>query len=149
MPDVTLLSNGSYHVLVTAEGTGYDRWNDMAVTRWREDAALDDFGTFFFIRDVDDSRVWSAPARPRSTPDDHEIDAVTTIAVAGDRDVALRRLRLTNRSSRRRTLSVTSYSEIVLSSAAADSAHPAFSKLFVETEIDAALGAIFASRRAS
>jgi cellobiose phosphorylase len=51
MPEVKLLSNGSYHVMVTADGSGYSRCNDMAVTRWREDAALDDSGTFFFIRD--------------------------------------------------------------------------------------------------
>ncbi len=148
MPDVKLISNGRYHVMVTAGGCGSSHWNEMAVTRRSEDAALDDSGTFFFIRDADDSAVWSA-ARPSPSASAHEIAATTTIAVAADDDVELRRLRLTNLSSRRRTLSVTSYSEIVLSSAATDSAHPAFSKLFVETEIDEDLGAIFASRRPS
>ena len=66
-----------------------------------------------------------------------------------DDDVELRRVRLTNLSGRRRTLSATSYAEIVLAAAGADSAHPAFSKLFVETGIDPALHAIFATRRPS
>jgi cellobiose phosphorylase len=117
MPDVNLLSNGRYHVMVTAGGCGWSHWNEMAVTRWREDAALDDWGTLFFMRDRDDSAVWSA-ARPSLSASAHEIAAATTIAVAADDDVELRRLRLANLSSRRRTLSVTSYSEIVLSPAA-------------------------------
>ncbi|MGZ5130980.1 MAG: hypothetical protein ACXWJ1_06830 [Caldimonas sp.] len=62
MPDVRLLSNGSYRVMVTADGSGYTHYNDMAVTRWREDAALDDSGSFFFTRDVEDSTVWSVTA---------------------------------------------------------------------------------------
>jgi cellobiose phosphorylase len=119
MPDVNLLSNGRYHVMVTAGGCGWSHWHDMAVTRWREDAALDDWGTLFFMRDRDDSAVWSA-ARPSLSASAHEIAAATTIAVAADDDVELRRLRLANLSSRRRTLSVTSYSEIVLSPAATD-----------------------------
>ena len=53
MPDVKLLSNGKYHVMVTAEGSGYSRWHGLAVTRWREDATLDDGGTFFYLRDAD------------------------------------------------------------------------------------------------
>jgi cellobiose phosphorylase len=166
MPEVKLLSNGSYHVMVTAEGGGYSHCKALAVTRWREDAALDDTGTFFFIRDAEAQVAWATAARPpghggeptiaRFDSDvttlsrrDHDIEATTTVAVAAAMDVELRRLHLTNHSSRRRHLALTSYSEIVLSPAAADSAHPAFSKLFVETEIDASIGAIFASRRPS
>ncbi|MGZ5186112.1 MAG: hypothetical protein ACXWCO_13495 [Caldimonas sp.] len=55
-----LPSNGSYHVMVTADGSGYTHYNDMAVTRWRQDAALDDSRSFLFIRD--DSTVWSVTA---------------------------------------------------------------------------------------
>ena len=80
---------------------------------------------------------------------DHDVAVATTVAVGADEDVELRRVRIENVSPRRRRLSLTSYAEIVLSPAATDSAHPAFSKLFVETAIDASLGAIFASRRPS
>jgi cyclic beta-1,2-glucan synthetase len=166
MLDVKLLSNGRYHVMVTAEGSGYSRWNGLAVTRWREDAVLESGGTFFYLRDADDGAVWSATPRPvepggesciaRFEPGlaafsrrDHGIEVSSTVAVATDDDVEVRRLRISNVSSRRRTLSVTSLAEIVLAAPATDSAHPAFSKIFVETEIDAALGAIVATRRPS
>ena len=165
MLELKLLSNGSYHVMVTAEGSGYSRFGALAVTRWREDAALDDTGTFFFIRDTEARVAWGTtrPSTHDGKPtaarfgsgattlsrDDHDIEATTTIAVDAATDVELRRLHLTNRSSRRRQLVLTSYGEIVLAPAAADSAHPAFSKLFIETEIDASNGAIFASRRPS
>jgi cyclic beta-1,2-glucan synthetase len=166
MPDVKLLSNGNFHAMVTAEGSGYSRCNGLAVTRWREDAALDDKGTFFYLRDDDEGVVWSATARPAGLAGhacvarfgagpptfsrrDHEIEVTTSIAIGTDDDVELRRLRITNLSPRRRRLGVTSFAEIVLAPAATDSAHPAFSKIFVETEIDPELGAIVATRRPS
>ena len=149
MASVTLLSNGRYHVAVTAMGSGRSQWNDLAVTRWREDGALDDCGSFLFVRDAADPAAWPVTARLGASAGDGPIASVSSIAVAADCDVELRRLRLTNRSSHPRALTMTSYSEIVLSPAATDAAHPAFSKLFVETEVDAALGAILASRRPS
>ncbi|MDQ2736787.1 MAG: cyclic beta 1-2 glucan synthetase, partial [Pseudomonadota bacterium] len=166
MPDVKLLSNDRYHVMVTAEGSGYSRWNGLAVTRWREDAALESGGTFFYLRDAGNGEVWSATARPVEPGQgactmqlttgqatfsrrDHELEVVTTIAVAADDDVELRRLRVTNLSSRRRRLSITSFAEIVLAPPATDAAHPAFSKIFIETEIEPELGVIVATRRPS
>ena len=166
MPDVTLLSNGKYHVMVTAEGSGYSRWNGVAVTRWREDAALESGGSYFYLRDADDGSMWSATARPIEpgcdavsfaeapgcavfTRRDRELDVTTTVAVAAGDDVELRRLRIRNLSSRRRSISVTSFAEIVLSPPSTDSAHPAFSKMFVETEIDTANGCVLATRRPS
>ena len=63
-PQTHLLSNGRYSVMVTAAGSGYSRWNDLAVTRWREDATRDDTGSYFLLRDVDSGRVWSAGYQP-------------------------------------------------------------------------------------
>ncbi len=166
MPRLKLLSNGSYHVVVTDQSAGYSHWNRLAVTRWREDAMRAGGGTFFYLRDADDGHVWSATDQPmRARGDacvahfdgdtavlrrcDHGIETMTEIAVAMDEDLELRRLRITNLSSRRRRLTVTSLAEIVLSPALTDSAHPAFSKIFVETEIDVSSGAIVATRRPS
>ena len=72
-PEVKLLSNGRYHVMVTNAGGGYSRWKDLAVTRWREDATCDNWGTFVYLRDVASGEFWSAAhqpdaaARPRVT----------------------------------------------------------------------------------
>ncbi|MFC5497291.1 GH36-type glycosyl hydrolase domain-containing protein [Caenimonas terrae] len=166
MPEAKLLSNGSYHLMVTAAGGGYSRWNGLALTRWREDATRDNWGSFCYLRDNDDAAVWSTTVQPalqiagtgqatfgagsvRFVRRDHGIELCTDIAVSPDDDVELRRVRITNLSARRRTLSATSYAEIVLADAATDSAHLAFSKLFVETAIDRELQAILATRRPS
>ena len=163
MPHVNLLSNGKYHVMVTADGAGYSRWDGLAVNRWRDDAVLDESGMFFYLQDCDDGQVWSATPRPaplqRSVPNaaadsrwarrELEIETCMDVAVAQTEDVELRRLCITNLSARKRTLSATSFAEIVLAPPAIDSAHLAFSKLFVETEIDTGLAAVLASRRPS
>lgn len=50
VPEVQLLSNGRFHSMVSNSGSGYSRWKDIAVTRWREDISCDHFGTYCFIR---------------------------------------------------------------------------------------------------
>src|SRR3989442_15307670 len=51
-PRTQLLSNGRYAVMLTAAGSGYSRWRDLAVTRWREDVTRDAWGTYVFLRNV-------------------------------------------------------------------------------------------------
>src|SRR6202020_1114803 len=62
-------------------------------------------------------------------------------------DLELRRLPLSNHGDRTRTFSVTSYAELVIGPIGADNAHPAFSKMFVQTEWDAEHGVLLATRR--
>ena len=64
MPEVQLLSNGRYNVMVTNAGGGYSRWNDIAVTRWREDGTCDNWGSFCYIRDVSSGEFWSTAYQP-------------------------------------------------------------------------------------
>jgi cellobiose phosphorylase len=164
-PEPHLLSNGHYHVMITNAGGGYSRWNDFAITRWREDATRDCWGTFFYLRDVDSGRLWSTSYQPtlqtvsgyeaifsqgraefRSRMDAIEMHA--EIAVSPENDVEVRRVTLTNHSDETRTIEVTSYAEIVLNTPAADLAHPAFSNLFVQTQVLKTQHAIVCSRRA-
>ena len=73
-PATKLLSNGRYAVMVTAAGSGYSRWRDLAVTRWREDATCDDWGSYVFLRDVASGKVWSAGFQPSGVePDSYEV----------------------------------------------------------------------------
>jgi len=163
-PQVHLLSNGRYAVMVTAAGSGYSRWRDLGVTRWREDVTRDDSGSYIFLRDVESGRVWSAGYQPRGMePDSYEVTftedraelartdpgIATTleIVVSPEDDAEVRHLSITNTGGRMRDIEVTSYSELVLAPPAADTAHQAFSKLFVQTEYVARLGAILATRR--
>ncbi len=64
IPRTHLLSNGRYAVMVTAAGSGYSRWRDIAVTRWREDVTRDSWGSYLFLRDMDSGAVWSAGHQP-------------------------------------------------------------------------------------
>jgi len=165
LPEVHLLSNGRYHVMATNAGGGYSRWNDLAVTRWREDATRDDWGTFCYLRDTESGSLWSSAYQPtRRQPDhyeaifvegraeyrrrDEEIDSYTEIAVSPEDDVEVRRITLTNLSDLPRSIELTSYAEVVLAPPNSDLAHPAFSNLFVQTEILPASQAILCTRRA-
>ena len=171
IPEVQLLSNGRYHVMVTNAGGGYSRWNDLAVTRWREDGTCDNRGTFCYIRDLASQMVWSNTHQPtlqRSASyeaifsegraefrrhdavgsSDPGFETYTEIVVSPEDDIELRRVRITNRSRQRRDIDVTSYAEVVIAPPATDDLHPAFSNLFVQTEILRDRRAILCSRRA-
>ena len=164
VPEVQLLSNGRYHVMITNSGGGYSRWKDIAVTRWREDGTCDNWGTFCYIRDTASGEFWSTAYQPTlKKPEkyeaifsearvefrrrDHEFDTHTEIAVSPEDDAEVRRVRIVNRSQTRRTIEITSYAEVVLASPAADALHPAFGNLFVQTEIVRDRQAILCTRR--
>ena len=164
IPEVQLLSNGRYHVMVTNAGGGSSRWKDLAVTRWREDATCDHWGTFCYIRDVASGDFWSTAHQPTGKRPQHyeaiftesraefrrrdgDFESHTEIVVSPEDDIELRRLHVTNRSRTRRTIDVTSYAEVALAPPAADALHPAFSNLFVQTEIVAQRQAILCTRR--
>ncbi len=164
IPEVHLLSNGRYHVMATHAGGGYSRWRDLAVTRWREDATCDCWGTFIYLRDSDTGRYWSTAYQPTLRKADHyeaifvqaraeyrrrdqAIETHTEISVSPEDDVEIRRVTLTNQSSRTRHIEVTSYAEVVLAPLNADLAHRSFSNLFVQTEILPDRQAILCTRR--
>ena len=66
-PEIALLSNGSYSVMITSAGTGASAWRDLDVTRWREDATRDCWGQFYYVRDLGDDRCWSIGTHSTST----------------------------------------------------------------------------------
>jgi cyclic beta-1,2-glucan synthetase len=163
-PQTHLLSNGRYAVMLTAAGSGYSRWRDVSITRWREDATRDDFGNYVILRDVDSGAVWSSGYQPCGVEADRyevaftedraeyrRIDGNLTttleVLVSPEDDAEVRRVTLSNSGNWARDIDVTSYSELVLAPAAADLAHPAFSKLFVQTEFVEKSGALLATRR--
>jgi len=164
-PEVHLLSNGNYHVVITSAGGGYSRWRDLAVTRWREDSTRDCWGTFLYLRNLETGVLWSATHQPtlravddfesvftqsraefRHSLDGFEIHA--EISVSPEDDVELRRIRITNHSSATRTIELTSYTEVVLAAQAEEAAHPAFANLFVQTELAESSSAVLCTRRA-
>ncbi|MEA3106582.1 MAG: cyclic beta,2-glucan synthetase [Gammaproteobacteria bacterium] len=163
-PRTHLLSNGNYSVMITAAGSGYSRWRDIAVTRWREDPTCDAWGSYVFLRDVANGQVWSAGYQPvgrepdgyqvaffedraEITRRDGPIITSTEIVVSPEDDAEVRRVSITNMGNRVREIELTTYAEVVLTTPDADSAHPAFAKLFVRTEFVPGAGTLLATRR--
>lgn len=163
-PAVQLLSNGRYHVMVSSGGGGYSRFNDMAVTRWNEDLTCDDLGMFCYVRDLGSDEFWSVTHQPTRKPTEFYeavfsdaraefrvrkmgIDTHMEMAVSPEDNIELRRINVMNHNHVRHFVELTTYAEVVLASPLEDSQHPAFSKLFVETEIHEPLQAVICSRR--
>ena len=164
LPRTHLLSNGRYSVMMTGAGSGYSRWRDIDVTRWREDPTADNWGSFIYLRDMRTNSLWSAGYQPSAIePDNYEvvfsedraeinrkdgaISSTISVTISVEDDAEVRRVTLTNRGRRPRDIELTSYAEVVLARQADDRAHQAFSKLFVETEFLSESGAILAKRR--
>ena len=164
VPEVQLLSNGRYHVVISSAGGGYSRWRDLAVTRWREDATRDCWGTFIYLRDLSTGEFWSTAHQPTlCVTEGYEaiftqsraefrqrrrgLEIHTQISVSPEDDVELRRIKITNRSPVKRAIELTSFAEVVLAVPASDEAHPAFSNLFVQTEFMRDSASILCTRR--
>ncbi len=163
-PATHVLSNGRYGVMLTAAGSGYSNWNGLSVTRWREDAVCDDWGSFAYLREPKTGKVWSAGFMPvAANPDSYSVNfsedkaefnrrdgSISTkleCVVSAEDDSEARRTTLTNNGVTTKEIEFTSYAELVLGSAAADIAHPAFSKMFVTTEFVPELETLIATRR--
>jgi cyclic beta-1,2-glucan synthetase len=164
-PLTHILASGEYSLMITAAGSGYSRWRDIALTRWRADPTCDAQGFFVYLKDVANGRVWSAGYQPVGRePDryqvsfseesarieraDGPIQTTTQILISPEDDTEVRRVQLTNTGRSTREIELTSYAEVVLADPAGDFAHPAFSKMFVQTEFVAdSGGTLLATRR--
>jgi cyclic beta-1,2-glucan synthetase len=163
-PHAQFLSNGTYVTVITNAGGGASLCRGKAVTRYREDATRDIGSQFLYLRDVRSGSVWSATYQPTARePEeyvvtfqaeravfrrkDDEIATQLDIAVSTEDDVEVRRLAITNQSDRARELEITSYGEMALAALTDDLAHPAFGKLFIETEYLPGSAALVCARR--
>jgi cyclic beta-1,2-glucan synthetase len=164
MPHVHVLSNGRYSALVTGAGGGYSRWRDVDLTRWRIDTTLDNWGTWIYVQDRDSGEFWSASHQPTGMLSesqealffahkaefgrrDRDISLRMEITVPPDDDVEVRRITLVNHGDRLHRLTLTSYGEVVLASQDVDRRHPAFNKLFIESEYLPDLNGLLFRRR--
>jgi cyclic beta-1,2-glucan synthetase len=150
-PRTHLISNGDYATLLTNAGGGFSKCKGLAVTRWREDTTRDCWGQFFYLRNPASGVVWSATYQPVGhTPSEYEvifsadkaefrrvdggIETRMEVTVSPEKCAEIRRLTLTNFNTRACEIELTSYAEVVLAPHETDLAHPAFQKLFLETE---------------
>ncbi len=151
VPRTHILSNTQYHVLLTNAGSGSSTCRGLDVTRWREDAAHEAWGQFCYVRDITRGVFWSVGFQPvcRSAESyevifaadkatfrrrDLGIETILEVIVSPEHRAEIRRVTLINHDASPRELELTSYAEVVLAPRGADLGHPAFVKLFLETE---------------
>jgi cyclic beta-1,2-glucan synthetase len=163
-PKTQLLGNGRYSLMVTNSGGGYSQWGDFEITRWRSDLTRDSWGQCCYVHEADSDRLWSTTYHPADGKVesyiasfaldravfgrvDNGIETETEVVVSSEDDVEIRRITLINRSVRTRHLDLTSYIELSLAPHRADLPHPAFNKLFIQTEAIPEHHALLASRR--
>ena len=163
-PRIHLLASDNYSLMLTNAGSGQSMARGLAVTRWREDKTCDAYGQYFYLRDLRSGQCWSAGYQPLCTEaDEYEVifatdkvsfrrvdsglETRTDITVSPENHAEVRRLTLTNHGLKSRYIEITSYAEVVLATQAADLAHPAFGKLFLETEYLSATEALLCKRR--
>lgn len=164
LPLVHYLSNGEYGVLVTNAGGGYSNHGDLLFTRWRADTTCDNWGSWLYLQDLESGARWSVGRQPTGVPGDYEevtyhphmaefrrrdhgIFLQMEIFVGAEENIEFRRITLTNEGEQPRQLGLTSYSEVALAPVGADRRHPAFAKLFVESEYVADPGLLLFRRR--
>jgi cyclic beta-1,2-glucan synthetase len=161
---VHCLSNGKYSLLISAAGSGFSRWEDMELTRWRDDPTLDDRGSWIYVEDRLNGQLWSVTHQPTMAPPDRsevnfyphrveferqdgDIVLRTVVTVAATDNVEIRRIHLTNHGSNSRVLALTSYAEVILTQQSVDLRHPAYNKMFIESEFLPKEGILLFRRR--
>lgn len=164
VPEVCILSNGTYSIMVTNSGSGLSRYNGIAVTRWREDPVLDEWGSYIYIREVSSDALWSPTFQPCRVPSEtmkvtfspdraaflcmnHDVESLLEITVSPEWNSEVRRLTLTNKGNEAKIIEITTFTELALTNPLADAAHPAFSKLFIQTEYAREEECLLARRR--
>jgi cyclic beta-1,2-glucan synthetase len=156
-PWINVIANKNFGFHVSTEGSGFT-WSinsqQNQITSWSNDPVRDPPSEAIYIRDEETGEIWSPTALPIREPSpyvirhsqgytrfehsSHEIDLALTLFVAIDDPIKISRLKITNRSTRERRLSVTAYAEWVLGTARGASAP------FILTDLDEVTGAILA-----
>ncbi|MFZ7134368.1 MAG: GH36-type glycosyl hydrolase domain-containing protein [Eubacteriales bacterium] len=164
VPQCHVLSNGTYCTMINTHGGGYSRAGGIQITRWREDPLNKKNGHLVFIRHLNANAIWSTsydllcrepdaykvvftPEKAEIYRSDEQFDTYMEVIVSPEDNVEMRKVKITNHSDTIANMEVTSYFEVVLTNPHADLAHPAFSNLFVRTEVITEMESLIASRR--
>ena len=156
-PQAFVLGNGRLSTVLTDCGGGGLRWDGLAITRYQPDVVGEGDGLWVYLRDEETGRVWRATSeRGRTTyaahkaefhQREHGISVRVDITIAPADDVEVRQITLHNETAQTRRLGVTSAGEPVLMPSGQAATHPAFGKLFLESEFVPDLDGLLFTRR--
>lgn len=163
VPEINVVSNGRMTSIISDKGNSRLGWKSIDVNRWQGDPLASEDGLAIYLHDATLARTWSATPFPCGLPSQveatfrlgksifegkgHDLSWTLEVTVHPELDAEVRRIRLTNTSGIERRLAITAFQDLSLAPAAADRAHPAFSKLFIQTSYDAVRHCLLAHRR--
>ncbi len=150
LPVTNYLSNNQYSLLITSDGDGFSCYRDLMLYRWRADLYANS-GNYIYIKDTKSKRVWSSAYHPtKAEPDryqvvfsphqalfmrkDGEISTQTIVSLDANRNMEIRKVTVANHGKEAKFIELTSYLEVVDDTHLAELSHPAFNKLFMESE---------------
>jgi len=159
-----VISNGDYGMMISQTGSGYS-WRGNAgqnrITRSFQDLIKDNWGKYFYIRDLKRNTYWSAAYKPVMHPYEsfsvvhgigysrfiqkiEDIESELLVFVSANDPVEIFQLTLRNAGQESRELDVTSYAEWLLGFAPDE--HREFHKLFIETSADVPNQTVYARK---
>lgn len=150
IPVANYLSNNKYSLMITSDGDGFSSYRNMMLYRWRPDLYANT-GNYIYIKDINEGKFWSATYNPTKTePDEYQaifsphqaefnridgdISSHTAVSLSPNNNLEIRKVTLTNNGTEVKQIEITSYLEVVGDSYLAELSHPAFNKLFIESE---------------
>jgi cellobiose phosphorylase len=165
VPWINVLTNEDYGCVISQTGCGYSWWKNSVMcrlTRWVQDLVREEWGKFIYIRDNEEGSFWSLFYKPCLTKFDKfelryglgyvvyhteykGLETVVTIFVPPQEPLEIWKVKIKNKDSRTRDISLFSYFEWCLGNS--DDIHREFQRTFIETSFDQELNSIFATKR--
>ena len=162
-PEVSVLSNSRYCVMLNDRGAGFSRYKTIQLNRQRK-ITEQDYGNFLYIRDLDNNKVWSNTYSPTNVkPDryhvvfaldkikymrvDYDVVTNTEIIVTKRHNAEIRKITFKNVSSRSKKLELTTYNEPIICEKDADISHRVFNSMFVKSYYDNDTNSLILTRR--
>ena len=165
IPEVSVLSNTNYMLLLNDRGNGFSRYKETQLNRYRK-ITEQNYGMFLYIKDLSNNKFWSNTYSPTyKKPEkynvvfasdritfsrlDYGIATKTEIIVTKEDNAEIRRITFKNQTDEDKYLELTTYNEVIISKNIDDITHRTFRNLFVNSEYDKANEAIIMCRKNS
>ena len=163
LPEVSVLSNKKYCLLMNDRGNSFSRYRTLQLNRYRK-VTSQEYGIFLFAKDVKKDYIWSNTYAPMNIkPDKYEVvfasdkikylrrdDMISTkteIVVCRNHHAEIRKITFKNESDEDKELELTSYTEPIISENMDDVSHKVFNNMFIKTEYDKDTNSLIAKRR--
>lgn len=152
IPEISVLSNSKYSLLINDRGNGFSRYKTIQLNRYRK-ITEQDYGNYLYIKDLSTNKVWSNTYAPTNVkPDkynvvfatdrikflrmDNGISTKTEIIVTREKNAEIRKVSFKNTTNETKTLELTTYTEPIIEENIVDVTHRTFNNLFVSSEFD-------------